>query len=149
MILDPTTLENHPAGGLVNAIISGNWSILNAIFDPASTGNKVIAMGLLKLDDAGLGALASGKVLRWNNADQKVEAVDNLTLDRIALSSHTKLELVGDPSATPDPIAPTMPAADYAQTLVNCSDGDGGNRCLAFSNGTDWKIIALGAAITP
>lgn len=151
--LSPTTLEDHAAGGLVNAIINGNWDKLNETFDPATAlGNdrfKLMAMGLLKLDDAALSALAEGKVLVWNNADQKVEARDQLSLDRLQLTSHTKLELVGNGLADPDTIDPTMPAADHPRTAVYCADGDGGSPCLAVSNGADWKIIALGAALAP
>lgn len=149
MILTPTNVETHPAGGAVNPIVNGNWEIINAIFDPASSGNKCIAMGLMKLGDAALTALAEGKVLVWNNASQKVEARDYIALDRLKLAAHTKLELVGDPAATPAPIDPTMPAADHPRTIVYCSDGDGGSPCLCVSNGTDWKIIALGATLTP
>ena len=146
MVLSPSNLENHPTGGIVNAIISGNWSILNAIFNPSETGNRLIAMGLLKLDAAALSGLADGRVLRWNTSTQRVEAVDWLALDRLKLESHTKLELVGE---TVGPTDPTMPADEHANEVVYCSDGDSGSPCLAVSNGTDWKIIALGAAITP
>lgn len=149
MILTPTNLETHPTGGAVNAIVVGNWEILNNIFAPGSIGNKCIANGILKLDDTELGGIADGKVLVWNASEQKVEVRDHLSLDRLALAAHSKLELVGDPAATPDPIDPTMPAADYPRTMVYCYDGDGGNPCLAVSNGTDWKIVAFSTTLTP
>lgn len=139
---------------MVNAIINGNWDKLNEIFDPATVlANdrfKLVAMGLLKLDDAALVALADGKVLRWNNTDQKVEAVDNLTLahltltNRLVLPSYTVIELEGDPGP---PTASILPAATYPRAVVWCSNGDAGSPCLAVSNGTNWLRIALGATV--
>lgn len=42
----------------------------------------------------------------------------------------------------------TLPAAaDNAGKLVYCSNGAAGSPCLAYSNGTSWLQIALGAAV--
>lgn len=43
-------------------------------------------------------------------------------------------------------VADLPDAADYAGKLVHLSDGNAGAECLAFSNGTAWKVVTLGAA---
>lgn len=40
------------------------------------------------------------------------------------------------------------PANQWEGAVVYCTNGDTGARCLAVSNGTDWKRIALGATIS-
>lgn len=40
--------------------------------------------------------------------------------------------------------APNLPA-QRAGALVACSNGAAGSACLAFSNGTAWKVVAIGA----
>lgn len=39
-------------------------------------------------------------------------------------------------------------AAEHAGKIVFCSNGNAGAACLAYSNGTNWKVIALGANIS-
>jgi hypothetical protein len=53
----------------------------------------------------------------------------------LRLHSFTVAEL-----ATPDFLPAKHPGA-----IVACSNGNAGNPCLVFSNGTAWKVIALGA----
>lgn len=50
-------------------------------------------------------------------------------------------------SKTVAELAADYPAASWAGAVVYCSNGDTGSPCLAVSNGTDWKRIALGAAV--
>lgn len=38
-------------------------------------------------------------------------------------------------------------AADHEGRIVRVEDGDAGSPCLAISDGTDWLVIALGAAV--
>lgn len=150
---DPTTLETHPSGGAVNAIVNGNWEILNLIFRHDSTGitKKLMAMGLLKLTEAQLNALANGLLIKWDSGAGKFVTTDDATIaaltltEKVTMPSYTKAELVG----TLAPTDPTFPAASHPRAVVWCSDGDGGNPCLAASDGTDWKIIALGSALAP
>lgn len=40
------------------------------------------------------------------------------------------------------------PASSWTSAIVYCTNGDGGSPCLAVSNGTDWKRVALGATIS-
>lgn len=44
-------------------------------------------------------------------------------------------------------VATVPPAADWKGHLIHVSNGAAGSPCLAFSNGTDWLQIELGAAI--
>jgi len=55
----------------------------------------------------------------------------------VTLPSHTVSELE----------ALSLPS-EAAGTTVYCTDGDGGSPCLAVFNGTDWRRIALGAAVS-
>lgn len=48
------------------------------------------------------------------------------------------------PTTVADLEALTSEAGDVAY----CSDGAGGNECLAFYNGTDWVRVSVGAAIS-
>ena len=42
-----------------------------------------------------------------------------------------------------------LPAAsDWKYRVVHCSNGNAGNPCLAFSDGTNWKVVALGATVS-
>lgn len=52
------------------------------------------------------------------------------------LSSYTVAELTDD-----------YPASSHPNAIVYCSNGDAGSPCLAVSNGTAWKRIALGATV--
>lgn len=38
-------------------------------------------------------------------------------------------------------------AASHTGKLIHVSDGDAGNPCLAYSNGTSWLRIVFGAAV--
>lgn len=42
-------------------------------------------------------------------------------------------------------LASAIPPEDHAGKIVYCSDGNAGAACLVYSNGTDWKVIALGS----
>jgi hypothetical protein len=66
---------------------------------------------------------------------------DNLISDASApfrLFSGTVAELNAD-----------YPASSWANALVYCTNGNAGSACLAVSNGTAWKVVALGATISP
>ena len=42
----------------------------------------------------------------------------------------------------------TLPdAAAHATKIITVTDGNAGAKCLAYSDGVDWLIIALGAAV--
>lgn len=41
-----------------------------------------------------------------------------------------------------------LPSAGTAGRVVFCTDGDGGNKCLAVDDGLNWKRVALGATVS-
>lgn len=45
-------------------------------------------------------------------------------------------------------VADLPDAGDYEGVLVHCSNGAGGNPCLAYSDGTDWLRILIGVAVS-
>ena len=44
-------------------------------------------------------------------------------------------------------VATMPPATAHAGAIMYCSNGAAGSPCLAYSNGTDWLRITLGAAV--
>jgi hypothetical protein len=48
----------------------------------------------------------------------------------------------------PNTVAELTALTSEAGDVAYCSDGDAGDPCLAFYNGTDWVIISVGAAIS-
>lgn len=42
----------------------------------------------------------------------------------------------------------TLPNTGTSGRVIYVSDGDNGNPCVAVDNGTDWKILSLGNAVT-
>lgn len=44
-------------------------------------------------------------------------------------------------------VATAPPAASYAGRLIHVSNGASGQPCLAYSNGTSWLRVLLGAAV--
>jgi hypothetical protein len=44
-------------------------------------------------------------------------------------------------------VAALPAAASHTGKLVHCTNGAAGSPCLAYSNGTDWLRIVLGAAV--
>ncbi len=41
-----------------------------------------------------------------------------------------------------------LPSAGTAGRVVFCTDGDGGSKCLAVDDGTNWQRLALGATVS-
>lgn len=39
-------------------------------------------------------------------------------------------------------------AASFPRRLIHVSNGNAGSPCVAISDGTDWKVIAIGATIS-
>jgi hypothetical protein len=44
-------------------------------------------------------------------------------------------------------VATVPAAADWKGHLIHVSNGEAGDPCLAYSDGTDWLVVALGAEI--
>lgn len=53
-----------------------------------------------------------------------------------------------DPVQLPDLSVAELPSASAnPASVVYCSNGDAGSPCLAVSDGTNWRRVALGAAV--
>lgn len=63
-----------------------------------------------------------------------IEGGLNDTLEPVPLKSYLLADL---PSAVANPYA-----------MVYCLNGDAGSACVAVSDGTNWKVVALGATVS-
>lgn len=81
---------------------------------------------------------------KGNVAVNKLEARDRVY-------SHVGIgapEIKGGIALSPEYTVALLPDALAAKgRLVYCSDGDAGSPCLAYSDGTNWLRIVLGAAV--
>lgn len=119
MILSPTFLETHPTGTFnKNAIVSGNWTIINNIFDPTHVGAQA---GVLQAALAGLTVITYGT---------------SITVDLNAGRSLQMVTLTGNLT-----IAASNKAAGRARRLVIV--GDGTDRALTWPVGAVWAGPAV------
>lgn len=68
--------------------------------------------------------------------------IDNCTISSGNTIQHAKIDL--KPYAVADLPSPSS----HSGHIVDCTNGDSGNRCIAFSDGTSWKVISLGVAVS-
>ena len=60
-----------------------------------------------------------------------------------------KLKLEEILNLKPQTVAQLTARTDQAEgDVAYCSDGDAGSKCIAIYNGTDWKVVSLGATIS-
>ena len=72
-------------------------------------------------------------------------AATNLTLD----PATGKVNLEEILNLAPQTVAQLNARTDKAEgDVAYCSNGDAGSKCLAIYNGTDWKVVSLGATIS-
>tara|TARA_Y100001968_G_C19116336_1_gene599720 strand:- start:345 stop:746 length:402 start_codon:yes stop_codon:yes gene_type:complete len=87
------------------------------------------------------------------NATTAANARTNLGLGSIATQASNSIAVTGGTMSgvlitLPSYAVSALPSAGTAGRLVFCTDGDGGNKCLAVDDGTAWKRIALGATVS-
>ena len=87
------------------------------------------------------------------NATTASNARTNLGLGSIATQASNSIAVTGGTMSgvlitLPSYAVSALPSAGTAGRLVFCTDGDGGNKCLAVDDGTAWKRIALGATVS-
>ena len=81
------------------------------------------------------------------------------TFDTTVELTPANLNALGAPGVTINSVSSTeiimenyavagLPTAGNTGRIVFCSDGDAGNPCMAVDNGTDWKVVALGATVS-
>lgn len=130
IVIDNSNLDSgtdSPANARLDLL-----SLVNAFNDVIASENA--NNGICVLDNSGKIAVAqlptniNGSSLQLQPSTRVVQIVDCIRLPR-----KTVADLAID--------FPTPQAGD----IVNLSNGDAGDPCLAVYNGTDWKVIALGA----
>jgi hypothetical protein len=80
-----------------------------------------------------------GCVTAGVTTDLSISGATNLKLDNNSFGAKTLNSYAV--SAVPS-------ASLYSGGLIHCTNGDAGNPCLAVSDGTNWKRVALGATIS-
>ena len=68
-----------------------------------------------------------------------------MTLKRGQTGTRSLNEVVNRPASYA--VASLPPASANAGLIVHCTNGAGGSPCLAYSNGTNWLRILIGAAV--
>lgn len=72
-------------------------------------------------------------------------ALTDLTLD----PSTGKVKIEEILNLQPQTVAQLNGRTDQAEgDVAYCSNGDAGSKCIAVYNGTDWKVVSLGATIS-
>lgn len=105
---------------------------LNAIIASANGASGVLVL-------SGSGKLPSSTIPAQITLSTGVQVI-NPTDGVVNIRDILRLQ----PTTVADLEALTSEAGDVAY----CSDGDGGDPCIAFYNGTDWVVITAGAAIS-
>ena len=84
------------------------------------------------------------------NATTASAARTNLGLGTIATQAANSVAITGGAMSgvvitLPSYATSGLPSPGTAGRLVYVTDGDGGDKCLGFDDGSAWKVIALGA----
>lgn len=128
---------------------------LDSATDDPSQARVEIYNALLELQNVINGRNAASGVAGLN-ASSKIDgaylpntivsdASTNLTLQ----PTTGKIVLEDIISLTPQTVADLTARTDQAEgDVAYCSDGDAGSKCIAIYNGTDWKVVSLGATIS-
>ena len=119
-----------------------------------ATGVEVTAAALNELGEPGVTvatpiAIASG----GTNATSASAARTNLGLGTIATQASNAVALTGGAiSGTimtlPSYAVSGVPSASPAGQVIYVTDGNSGAATVACSDGSDWKVVALGATIS-
>ena len=117
----------------VNTLASSGISNADLVKLAAVTSDST---ELNQLDGVTVGGTSAGDIATID--DTQTFTNKSLTEALLSLPEYTQVELDN---------GTTLNVATYDGYLVRCSDGDSGSECLAYSNGTNWKVIALGANI--
>lgn len=118
---------------LARADLKGALDELVAVID-----GRGAASGVASLD-------TSTKVPNTQLPDELISSsTQNLILnpdtDRVAIENIINLN--------PQTVAELTALSAVEGDAAYCSNGDAGSKCIAIYNGTDWKVVSLGATIS-
>ena len=119
-----------------------------------ATGVDVTAAALNELGEPGVTVATPIAVGNGGtNATTASAARTNLGLGTIATQASNSVALTGGTiSGTimtlPSYAVSGVPSASPAGQVIYVTDGDSGAATVACSNGSDWKVVALGATIS-
>lgn len=107
---------------------------LSNVIDGRNTANGVVGLN------------ASTKIAATYLPDEiNSSSGADLTLD----PSSDKVAIEHIINLNPQTVAQLNARTDQTQgDVAYCSDGDAGSKCIAIYNGTDWKVVSLGATIS-
>ena len=119
-----------------------------------ATGVEISAANLNELGEPGVTVATPIAVGNGGtNATTASAARTNLGLGTIATQASNAVALTGGTISgvimtLPSYAVSGVPSASPAGQLIYVTDGDSGSATVACSDGSDWKVVALGATIS-
>ena len=119
-----------------------------------ATGVEISAANLTELGEPGVTVATPIAVGNGGtNATTASAARTNLGLGTIATQASNAVALTGGTISgvimtLPSYAVSGVPSASPAGQLIYVTDGDSGSATVACSDGSDWKVVALGATIS-
>lgn len=132
-----------PAGGLLYLTTNGNARIWHGRSEDFNSHflllDKASSSEWIQPADGDISVFLRLSDGRWREVYRFAAATGSgkwqqVSTGRLALTAYT--------------VATVPSAATYSGQLIRVTDGDDGAPCLAYSNGTDWLRIPLGAAVS-
>jgi|LUMF01.1.fsa_nt_gb hypothetical protein len=105
------------------------------------TGGSISGITDLPVADGGTGASSASSA----RSNLGCGTIATQAADSIAVTGGTMSGVV---ITLPSYATSGLPTAGTAGRLVYVTDGDGGDKCLGFDDGSAWKRIALGATVS-